>query len=368
MYMELDFTELPGFHDEVRNEQWFLKLRWEISGIISWIIQEILEPTFKASTHLNIWNDIHWERIYEIISQSQKVLPLEKHEFPLEKRFINHMYLMFWDENIVSLMCLLVSSWIISLASNPYEGMFNEMEAKFMDVSEKKIHDIIMWQWWKERYKGILVDDYFSFWKNDLEKDGKRQLRIREKIFHDMSTKEVLTCKRKPSTHSDEYKHLIWNMSNTIEKDINPEEMKKHMKLLLEMEFTIHDEEWFREIMNILSIYMTRTKIKHRNAYTFKWWKVELEKYFWSKIPYFVEIEAWNGDLMNLIISKLELTNSPCLVTGSMGVFEYYNLQDDYIVYPQDSIQGNNFSMQERFLLRKKWVNKMNSWEFDFNS
>ncbi len=32
-----------------------------------------------------------------------------------------------------------------------------------------------------ERYKALLADDYFTFSSDSLEKDGKRQVRIREK-------------------------------------------------------------------------------------------------------------------------------------------------------------------------------------------
>lgn len=370
--MHINHADIPGFHNDVKNFNTFEKAYSEIKKIVADSVTLINNPSFAAKRKFKV-EKTDFEGVYETFERSEwkwRSLALEKHRYPLDRKCIQNLFRLLWDEWLVTFFTLWISAGVISLAESSWTQVFIELEAKFLWINQMAMAKLIHEFWGVERYKALLTDDYFSFVSGQehdaLENDGKRQIRIREKDKRWQSASSVLTLKRKPSTHSKEYTHLIWKYAASMDEEIDIQKFKKKMKALLEQEFDIHDNIGFRSFLTAWGLHMSRSKIKLRRSCEFKWGKVESEDIHWvPEIVPFAELEAPSEEILNMMIDYLQLSDKTPLITWSQWVFQKYGVSWNYITYSQDSARDNNVAMQMRNHAKTKWLDALNSGYFD---
>jgi len=361
-------ADFPSFHNDVKDFSTFEWAYNEIWKIVKDTICSISNPSFKAKKKFKA-QKMNLEWIYETFWYSkdeERLKPLQEHKYPLDRKCVKNLYRLLWDEELVSFFVLWISAWVITLESSSWTQVFIELEAKFLWINQLEMAKLIHQYGWIERYKAMLADDYFTFWDDVLEIDGKRQIRIREKHKWNQKIDYTLTLKRKPSTRWNEYASLLKKYAESMDEDFNPQDLKKKMKALLEQEFWIHDNLWFREYLTQSWLYMSRSKIKLRRSCEFKWGKVEDEStFFESGIPPFAELEAPSEEILNMMIDLLNLWDKVPLITGSQWVYEHYGLAEKYLTYSQEDASLNNSMMQRRNAILNRWLWLIHGGHFD---
>lgn len=374
--MIINYSDFPSFHHDVKDFSTFEKANAEIGKIVKDTVSQIDNPAFKVNKKFRWWN-MNLERIFESLWKAQdgnRLIPLMQQEYPLDRKCVKNLYRLLWDEELVAFFVLWISSWVITLESTSWSQVFIELEAKFLWINQVEMAQLIRDFWWVERYKALLADDYFTFWNNsdELEKDGKRQIRVRERHKDEGGIQYSLTLKRKPSTKGEEYRALIQKYAATMEEEIDVDQLKNKMKALLEQEFNIHDNMVFRDILGHANLYMSRSKLKLRRSTRFKWGKVEDDNYYWVPgIPPFAELESPSEEILDMMIELLNLSDKKPLITWSEWVFKEYWVQNDYLKYSQQDPIHNNIIMQRRNAILNRWLTIMGEDYFrkyvDFN-
>lgn len=367
--MYKNYSDFPSLHHDVRDFTTFKNAFLEIWKIVRDTVSQIQNPAFQAKKKFQ-WSKLDLESTYESLGQAQdagRLIPLMQQEYPLDRKCVKNLYRLLWDEDLVAFFVLWISAGVITLDSTSWSQVFIELEAKFLWINQVEMAELISNFWWKERYKALLADDYFTFWTDadELEKNWKRQIRIREKHKDTWWIDYTLTLKRKPATRTDEYTKLIQKYASSMDEDIDISQIKRKMKALLEQEFHIHDHLWFRQILASAWLHMSRSKIKFRRSSRFKWGKAEDDSYFWEpNIPPFAELESPSEEILDMMIELLKLSDKTPLITWSEWVFEKYGVADSYLNYSQTDPRVNNEVMQIRNAILNRWLSKMQWWHF----
>jgi len=364
-----NYSDFPSLHHDVRDFSTFQWAHEEIWKIVKDTVLQIENPAFQAKKRFQWWK-MNLETMYESLAEAQdgwRLIPLMQQEYPLDRKCVKNLYRLLWDEDLVSFFVLGISAGVITLDSTSWSQVFIELEAKFLWIHQTEMAELISHFWWKERYKALLADDYFTFWKerDELEKNWKRQVRIREKHKDRGWIDYTLTLKRKPSTRLPEYAWLIQKYATSMDENIDITQVKRKMKALLEQEFHIHDHLWFRQVLSSAWLHMSRSKIKFRRSTRFKWGKAEDDSYFWEpNIPPFAELESPSEEILDMMIELLKLSDKTPLITWSEWVFEKYGVANSYLNYSQTDPIKNNEIMQIRNAILNRGLTQMQQGHF----
>jgi len=280
-------------------------------------------------------------------------------------------------EKPVYLITIFLCSWLLSPSTNPKNKLFKEIESKVIPLSPLK-HPIIreeviakvLGSKWSMGYQAMSVDDYYD--NGILTESTWAQIRLRKKTMPDFSEKNLLTLKRKPAKYSNESRKLL---NDAAWKDLSEDEYKamcKKVKALFEEEFNNHDPRCVQAAMALEGFYITRSKVKLRDSLIMSdnKWFLEIENYFGSSMPIFLESEWPSLKYINALVETLGLDNSELYSTvsaGSQKIFRILGADGEYLNLDGNRIQDSLIWWKRDDMIRG-WLKQIHEWYFQENT
>jgi adenylate cyclase, class 2 len=166
-----------------------------------------------------------------------------------------------------------------------------EIEVKILEIDVGKTEKKLKEMGAEKVFSGELVNSYFDFPDNRLEKEEKI-LRLRKK-----GDRVILT-----------YKKMI---------------NREKAKVMDEHELEVQDFELLKAIFKELSLSPVYEFKKHRTTYEFNKTHFEIDKY--PGIPAFLEIEAPDLETINEMVSKLGFSPDEANSYSIKEVLEHYD-------------------------------------------
>lgn len=226
-----------------------------------------------------------------------------------------------WEDKLIKLLLNCMLFWIVRLTNNTINTFELEKEIKILDIDkylsidskldkswlEWLCSDLENELWATKEFEWTIVDKYYDFPDERLDNwDEKRSFRIRMKTDPDGHSTYYFTIKRKEKKNWD----------------------SKALRVCYEKEYLISDVMVFQNIIKENWFIKTRTKTKERIAYSLDSIKFDIDTYEW--IPTFMEIEAKTTKIAKRYMKILQLKKHDTLITGSRGLYKYYDMLDNY--------------------------------------
>ena len=374
---KVEWIDVPDFSFETFDE--FEKSRKNIRKFVDRILE--LQKWIEFIASKKAWIDeAKWQKIFKIIEEARTRNNLTQSEIAITGGFVAKLHLIFWDKHIVSLLVLLIESWILSISDNRVNEILIELENKLYATHDLPGVDLlrtrteIISEWWEKRYEWVLTDNYFDRRDVLLKKNGGRQLRTRERILTDGTITETLTGKRKIWSTWKDREYALSKFFEKLWEDVDVEKIEKYMKILLEDEMNIHDMEALEDILEILKFFVNRSKIKLRSSMKINATKVELEYYPWIEASKteswymrpFVEMESETLDESEEIRRLINLHGEHIVLStdGSEWAFEFDGAWDSYLrFWNWGTLDSRVYLTKER--IKRLAMRKMSQWYFD---
>lgn len=299
------------------------------------------------------------------------------------------LHIILGDENIVSIIILLLLTWVLEISDNDINKFAIELETKIYHQNLQKINEKILESGGKIRYSWVITDIYYLLNQEKRHKEkgqiinaeepkinevkspkDRRIIRSRTELLHpNYNVKNIFSLKRKIKKDD--------TIASEILKAYFPEDFFDVSKILekwrinFEEEFLQRNPTIIERISKLLFPDIERAKVKLRTSYILDTcWNTIIDADNYARIitndgspmPPIVEIEMSQLKYLNEIINLLNLDNAYFSTWWSQKAINDLWWGDSYLIKWNNS----SYNFFQKINEIQVQLNKMmQNWYFD---